>query len=69
MTSSAPRCAVTSSSSCHGSEARTKADNALRGHREPDAADLLPADCPYALDDLLADGWYPANRRGLPDDR
>ena len=50
-------------------QARTKADNALRGHREPDAADLLPADCPYALDDLLADGWYPANRRGLPDDR
>jgi hypothetical protein len=31
-------------------QARTKADNALRGHREPDAADLLPADCPYALD-------------------
>lgn len=49
--------------------ARAKADNALRGHREPDAADLLPADCTYALDDLLTDGWYPANRRGLPDDR
>lgn len=51
------------------SQARAKADNALRGHRDPDAADLLPADCPYALDDLLTDGWYPANRRGLPDDR
>ena len=50
-------------------QARTKAANALRGHREPDAADLLPADCPYAPDDLLKDGWYPANRRGLPDDR
>jgi Domain of unknown function DUF29 len=48
---------------------RTKAENALRGHGEPDAADLLPADCAYALDDLLADGWYPVNRRGLPDDR
>jgi hypothetical protein len=48
---------------------RTKADNALRGHREPDAADLLPADCPYGLDELLTDGWYPGNRRGLPDDR
>jgi hypothetical protein len=29
----------------------------------------LPVDCPYALDDLLADDWYPANRHGLPDDR
>jgi hypothetical protein len=51
------------------SQARSKADNGLRRFGEPDAADLLPADCPYALDDLLADGWYPANRRGLPDDR
>jgi Domain of unknown function DUF29 len=50
-------------------QARTKADNGLRRFGEPDAADLLPADCPYALDDLLTDGWYPANRRGLPDDR
>jgi hypothetical protein len=50
-------------------QARIKADNALRGHREPDSADLLPADCPYLLDHLLTDGWYPANRRGLPDDR
>ena len=50
-------------------QARTKADNGLRRFAEPDAADLLPADWPYTLDDLLADGWYPANRRGLPDDR
>jgi hypothetical protein len=50
-------------------QARTKADNGLRGFGEPDAADLLPTDCAYALDDLLADGWYPVNRRGLPDDR
>lgn len=46
--------------------ARTKADNALRGHREPDAADL-PADCPYGLDDLLTDGWYSSSRRGARD--
>ena len=47
----------------------TKAENALRRFGEPDAADLLPPDCPYALDDLLADDWYPINRRrGLPDD-
>jgi hypothetical protein len=38
-------------------------------HREADAVDLLPSDCPYALDDLLTDGWYPANRRRLPEDR
>jgi Domain of unknown function DUF29 len=48
---------------------RTKAENALRRFGEPDTADLLPSDCPYALDDLLADDWYPLNRRGLPDDR
>jgi hypothetical protein len=47
---------------------RSKVHNSLR-FVEPDAADLLPPDCPYALDDLLTDGWYPANRRGLPDDR
>jgi hypothetical protein len=51
------------------SQARSKADNGLRRFGEPDAADLLPADCPYSLDDLLTDRWYPANRRGLPDDR
>ena len=50
-------------------QARNKAENALRGHREADSADLLPADCPYALQDLLTDGWYPGNRRGVPDDR
>jgi hypothetical protein len=42
-------------------QARTKAENALRGHREADAVDLLPSDCPYALDDLLTDGRYPAS--------
>ncbi len=50
-------------------QARSKTENALRGHRESDAAGLLPKDCPYALDDLLTDDWYPPNRRGLPDDR
>jgi hypothetical protein len=50
-------------------QARRKADNALRGHGEPDAADLVPTACPYTLDDLLAYVWYPANRHGLPDHR
>jgi hypothetical protein len=38
-------------------QTRAKADNGLRRFGEPDAADLL------------ADGWYPVNRRGVPDDR
>jgi Domain of unknown function DUF29 len=50
-------------------QARNKTDNELRGHRESDAAGMLPNDCPYAIDDLLTDDWYPPNRRGLPDDR
>jgi hypothetical protein len=49
-------------------QARIKTQNGLRRFGEP-AADLLPADCPYTLDALLTDGWYPANRGGLPDDR
>jgi hypothetical protein len=49
--------------------ARIKVDSGRRRFGEPASAELLPADCPYALDNLLADGWYPANRRGLPDDR
>jgi hypothetical protein len=28
----------------------------------------LPAICPYAFDDLLADEWWPANRHGLADE-
>jgi hypothetical protein len=49
--------------------ARAKVDNGLRRFGEPASADMLPVDCAYALDDLLADDWYPVNRRGLPDDR
>ncbi|HEX5078638.1 MAG TPA: DUF29 family protein [Geminicoccaceae bacterium] len=39
-------------------QARSKADNGLRRFGEPDAADMLPAGCPYTLDDLFADGRY-----------
>ncbi len=38
----------------------------LLDHPEPEAAAALPPTCPYALEDLLRDGWYPANRHGLP---
>lgn len=45
-------------------QARDKAGNDLRAQDEADAADALPASCPYSPDDLLRDGWYPANRHG-----
>jgi hypothetical protein len=28
-------------------------------------ADLLPPDCPYSLDQLLDEDWWPTNRHGL----
>ena len=48
--------------------ARRKAQLALLDHGEAPAARALPADCPYAFDDLLADEWWPANRHGLTDE-
>ncbi len=48
--------------------ARRKAELALAAHGEKDAAQSLPADCPYAFDELIADEWWPANRHGLRDD-
>jgi Domain of unknown function DUF29 len=48
--------------------ARRKAELALTDQGEKDAARALPAACPYAFDDLIADEWWPANRHGLHDD-
>jgi hypothetical protein len=45
--------------------ARRKAELTLLDHGEVDAAAALPAACPYAFDDLLADEWWPSNRHGL----
>jgi hypothetical protein len=47
---------------------RRNAELSLLDHREADAARALPATCPYAFDDLLADEWWPANRHGLLDE-
>jgi Domain of unknown function DUF29 len=47
---------------------RRNAELSLLDQKEPEAARALPADCPYAFDDLLADEWWPANRHGLSDD-
>ncbi|MGH6913293.1 MAG: DUF29 domain-containing protein [Geminicoccales bacterium] len=46
-------------------QARRNAAGSLRVHRETDAADALPAECPYRLVDLLRHGWYPASRHDL----
>ena len=48
--------------------ARKGAARELRRHREPDAAAALPEACPYALDQLLDEDWYPTNRHGLADE-
>jgi DNA-binding PucR family transcriptional regulator len=44
---------------------RRNGELALLDQGEPEAAGALPADCPYGLDDLLADEWWPSNRHGL----
>ncbi|MCX8101552.1 MAG: DUF29 domain-containing protein [Geminicoccaceae bacterium] len=46
--------------------AMRRAARSLLDHPEPEAAAALPETCPYTLEQLLDDGWYPANRHGLP---
>ena len=48
--------------------ARRRVARDLTAHGEKEAARALPADCPYAFDDLIADDWWPMNRHGLRDD-
>jgi hypothetical protein len=40
----------------------------LRHHHEREAAAALPATCPYPLDRLLDEDWYPVSRHGLVDE-
>jgi hypothetical protein len=47
--------------------ARKVAVLGLPKYGERDAARALPTECPYALDDILLDDWYPANRHGIVD--
>ena len=37
--------------------ARTDAATSLRLHGEPSAANALPADCAYSLDQIIGDWW------------
>jgi DNA-binding PucR family transcriptional regulator len=47
--------------------ARRKTGLSMADHGEHEAAEALPEACPFALDDLLADEWWPASRHGLKD--
>ena len=47
-------------------DARKRAAPALRRHGEPDAADALPQTCPYSLDDICREDWYPDRPGGRP---
>ncbi len=43
---------------------RNRAELGLRSHDEMQAADNLPAECPYTIDEILRRGWYPGSLRG-----
>jgi len=40
-------------------DGRRQAGLALRGYSENQAADALPQQCPYSLEDILREDWYP----------
>ena len=40
-------------------DGRKRAATALRRYGEPQAADALPHSCPYSLDDICREDWYP----------
>ena len=40
-------------------DGRDRAELGLRSQGEMQAADNLPSECPYTIDDILRRGWYP----------
>ena len=40
-------------------DGRKRAADSLRRFGEPAAADALPQACPYSLDDICREDWYP----------
>jgi Domain of unknown function DUF29 len=42
-------------------EGRRRAARGLVRHGEPGAADALPQLCPYSLDEIFQEDWYPAS--------
>ena len=47
--------------------ARRRAVISFTEHGELDLAAVLPKTCPYTLDQLLDEDWFPANQHGLVD--
>jgi Domain of unknown function DUF29 len=47
-------------------DGRDRAELGLRSHGEMQAADNLPSECPYTIDDILRRGWYPDGLGGKP---
>ena len=47
-------------------DGRRQAELALRGYGENDAAEVLPQSCPYSLDDICREDWYPDGLGGKP---
>jgi hypothetical protein len=47
-------------------DGRKRAAAALRRHGEPAAADALPPVCPYSLDDICREDWYPPRPGAQP---
>ena len=44
---------------------RQSAAKALRRHGEREAANALPAACPYSFEQIVGQDWYPQNRHGV----
>ena len=40
-------------------DARHRTELGLRQHHEVQAAEALPSSCPYTLDEILREDWYP----------
>lgn len=47
-------------------DGRKRAAAGLRRHGAPDATDALPQTCPYSLDDICREDWYPDGLGGKP---
>jgi hypothetical protein len=46
-------------------QGRRRAEAALMRHGEREAAQGLPADCPYTFDQIVSHDWYSASRHGI----